>query len=101
MHARASDFASLPLPRHGAQAAADLAAKHTALSGSGLPIEGVPAHASAISAGAVAVFRRFFARAALRSRRSRSSRLHSISVSIISVLAIAIQKYIYIEMMEA
>ena len=74
MHAWTSVFAALPLPRHAAQAAADLAAKHTALSGSGLPIEGVPAHASAISAGAVAVFRRFFARAALRSRRSRSSR---------------------------
>ena len=57
MHARTSDFAALPLPRHAAQAAADLAARHTAPSGSDLPIEGVPAHAPAISVGALAVFR--------------------------------------------
>ena len=57
MHAWTSVFAALPLPRHAAQAAADLAARHIAPSGSDLPIEGVPARAPAISVGASAVFR--------------------------------------------
>ena len=57
MHARASVLVALPLPRHGESAAADLAASHTGLGKPVLAIEGVPAHASAISTGAVAVFR--------------------------------------------
>ena len=40
MHARTSDFAALPLPRHAAQAAADLAAKHTAMTGLRSPDRG-------------------------------------------------------------
>ena len=61
MHAWASDFAALPLPRRGAQAAADLAAKHTAPGGSDLPIEGARTHAPTISMGALLVFLRFSA----------------------------------------
>ena len=57
MHRRTSVLVALPLPRHGESAAADLAASHTGLGILFLPIEGVPAHASAISTGAVAVFR--------------------------------------------
>jgi hypothetical protein len=61
MHAWASDFAALPLPRHGAQAAADLAARHTAPGGSDLLIEGARTHAPTISMGALPVFLRFSA----------------------------------------
>ena len=107
MHSRTSVFAALPLPRHAAQAAADLAAKHTAPGGSDLPIEGVPAHASAIRAGALAVFRRFFVRAAIRRIRSRPllrAFPHSISVSIIPVPGVLQCSrrtiYKYIEMMD-
>ena len=48
---------ALPLLRHGASAAPDLAASHTGLGIPALAIEGVRAHASAISPGALAVFR--------------------------------------------
>ena len=57
MHARASVLVALPLPRHRESAAADLAASHTGLGIPVLVIEGVRTHASAISAGALAVFR--------------------------------------------
>ena len=56
MHARASVLVALPLPRHRESAAADLAASHTGLGIPVLVIEGVRAHASAISTGALAVF---------------------------------------------
>ena len=56
MHARTNDFAALPLPRHGALAAADLAARHTAPGGSDLLIEGARTHAPTISMGALPVF---------------------------------------------
>ena len=59
MHARTSILVALPLPRHGESAAAELAAPHTGLGIPVLAIEGVRAHASAISTGAVAVFRAF------------------------------------------
>ena len=59
MHRRTSVLVALPLPRHGESAAADLAASHTGLGIPVLAIEGVRAHASAISTGAVAVFRAF------------------------------------------
>ena len=61
MHARTNDFAALPLPRHGALAAADLAARHTAPGGSDLLIEGARTHAPTISMGALPVFLRFSA----------------------------------------
>ena len=57
MHARASVFAALPLPRHAASAGADLATPHTGLRIPVLLIEGVRTHAHGISTGAVAVFR--------------------------------------------
>jgi hypothetical protein len=59
MHARTSVLVALPQPRHGESAAADLAASHTGLGIPVLPIECVRTHASAISTGAVAVFRAF------------------------------------------
>eukprot|EP01043_Picozoa_sp_COSAG02_P005985 COSAG02_NODE_166_length_31947_cov_34.168617_18_plen_183_part_00 len=58
-HARTSVLAALPLPRHGESAAADLAASYTGLRIPVLPIECAWTHASAISMGAVAVFRAF------------------------------------------
>ena len=58
-HARTSVLATLPLPRHGESAAADLAASYTGLRIPVLPIECAWTHASAISMGAVAVFRAF------------------------------------------
>ena len=48
---------ALPLPRHAASAGADLATPHTGLRIPVLLIEGVRAHASTISMGALAVFR--------------------------------------------
>ena len=57
MHGRTSVLAALPPPRHGESAAADLGASHTGLCIPVLAIEGVRAHASAISTGALAVFR--------------------------------------------
>ena len=59
MHARASILVALPPPRHGESAASDLAASHTGLGIPVLAIEGVRDHASAISTGALAVFRAF------------------------------------------
>jgi hypothetical protein len=74
-HARTSVLATLPLPRHGESAAADLAASYTGLRIPVLPIECAWTHASAISMGAVAVFRAFStsspARLAGRARRAR------------------------------
>jgi hypothetical protein len=58
-HARTSVLAALPLPRYGESAAADLAASYTGLHIPVLPIECAWTHASAISMGAVAVFRAF------------------------------------------
>ena len=58
-HARTSVLAALPLPRHGESAVADLAASYTGLRIPVLPIECAWTHASAISTGAVAVFRAF------------------------------------------
>ena len=60
-HVANSGFAALPLPRHAASAAADLATTHTALRGSDLPIEGARTHAPTISMGASPVFLRFSA----------------------------------------
>ncbi len=59
MHACNSVLAALPQPRHGELAAADLAASHTGLDIPVRPIEVVRTHASAISTGALAVFRAF------------------------------------------
>ena len=69
MHAVNSVLAALPLPRHGESAAADLTASHTGRSIHVLPIEGVRAHASAISMGALAVFRAFSTPSPARRRR--------------------------------
>ena len=62
-HGEASDarvnsvLVALPLPRHRESAAADLAASHTGLIIPVLAIEGVRAHTSVVSTGALAVFR--------------------------------------------
>ena len=87
-HARTSVLAALPLPRHGESAVADLAASYTGLRIPVLPIECAWTHASAISMGAVAVFRAFStsspAAFAAWSRSTRASplrdhlRVHSI-----------------------
>ena len=61
MHAGTGVFAALPLSRHAAWAAADLAARHIALGGSDLPIEGARTHAPTISMGVLPVFLRFSA----------------------------------------
>jgi hypothetical protein len=59
MHGRTSVLAVLPLPRHRESAAADLAASHRALIAPVLPIEAARSHTSAISMGALTVFRVF------------------------------------------
>jgi hypothetical protein len=64
-------LAALPLARHGESDAADLTTPHTGLSIPVLPIEGVRDHASAISTGAVAVFRAFSTPNPAAARRMR------------------------------
>ena len=72
MHAGTGVFAALPLSRHAAWAAADLAARHIALGGSDLPIEGARTHAPTISMGVLPVFLRFGGSA--RARGARGTR---------------------------
>ncbi len=55
MHSRTSVSASQPLAKHGASAAADLAASHRALGAPTLPIEGARIYPPGIITGAVAV----------------------------------------------
>ena len=69
MHAWSSVVAALPLTRHAAWAAADLAATHTAPGGSDLPIEGARTHAPTISMGVLPVFLRFGGSARARGAR--------------------------------
>jgi hypothetical protein len=59
MHARTTDLAALPQPRHVASAAADVVASHRALDEAVLSIEGARTHAPTVSTGALAVFVRF------------------------------------------
>jgi hypothetical protein len=59
MHRRTTVLVALPQPRHATSAAADVAASHSALNGTILPIEGARTHAPAISTGALDVFRAF------------------------------------------
>ncbi len=57
LHGPTTVLVALPRPRHAASAVADVAASHGALNGPVLLIEGVRTHVSAISTGALAVFR--------------------------------------------
>jgi hypothetical protein len=57
MHGRTTVLVGLPQARCAASAVADVAASHGALNGSVLLIEGVRTHVSAISTGALGVFR--------------------------------------------
>ena len=59
MHGRTTVLVALPQLKHATPAAADVAASHGGLCGPVLPIEGVRVYASAISTGALAVFRAF------------------------------------------
>ena len=59
MHRRTTILAALPQPRHATSAVADVVASHGALHGPVLLIEGLRTHVSAISTGALAVFRAF------------------------------------------
>ena len=87
---------TLPLPRHGESAAADLAASHTGLDGAILSIEGARTDAHAISTGAVAVLRAF--QRALpgvdRSRRQRAASRPAIKTLPLVMLLM----YIYIQL---
>jgi hypothetical protein len=57
LHGPTTVLVALPRPRHAASAVADVAASHGALNGPVLLSEGVWTHVSAISTGALAVFR--------------------------------------------
>ena len=95
MHAWSSVVAALPLTRHAAWAAADLAATHTAPGGSDLPIEGARTHAPTISMGVLPVFLRFGgsarARGARGGGRGRWPEVHRIPI--ISVPSFQMHSY--------
>ena len=97
MHAWTSVFAALPLPRHAAQATGGQAHSSEWLRS---PDRGRSGPCFRHQRGSCGRFSQVF-RACSTSFSPFQVLSHSISVSIISVLAIAIQKYIYIEMMEA
>ncbi len=81
MHARTQVLSSLPLLRHAASAAVDVAASHRALNAPVLPIEGAWTCAHAINTRALAVFLRVSARPSCHGTGRRSTRRLDICIS--------------------